>query len=114
ASGLDSAISRVSALSDAGGSEQGFDVRYAYLGLSTIVQEAYGSSTTVPQLDYVKLSNEPTGDAGDQYTGLDRFGRVADQRWLEVHGGVPPVISTLDERQYGYDRNSNVLYMGNL
>jgi hypothetical protein len=22
-----------------------------------------------------------SGDAGDQYTGLDRFGRVVDQRW---------------------------------
>jgi hypothetical protein len=25
---------------------------------------------------------ESNGDGGDQYTGLDRFGRVVDQRWI--------------------------------
>ena len=29
---------------------------------------------------------EGNGDAGDQYTGLDRFGRVMDQRWLNGSG----------------------------
>jgi len=32
-------------------------------------------------LSYVKLSGESVGDAGDQYTGLDRLGRIVDQRW---------------------------------
>ena len=43
-----------------------------------------------------------TGDAGDQYTGLDRFGRVVDQRWVKTADG-----SHTDRFQYGYDRNSN-------
>ena len=33
-------------------------------------------------LTYVKQGSESDGDAGDKYTGLDRFGRVADQRWI--------------------------------
>jgi len=31
-------------------------------------------------MTYIKLATESTGDAGDQYTGLDRFGRIVDQR----------------------------------
>jgi hypothetical protein len=27
-----------------------------------------------------------TGNAGDQYNGVDRFGRVVDQRWLADDG----------------------------
>lgn len=38
-------------------------------------------------LTYVKQSVEPDGDAGEQYTGLDRFGRVVDQRWTLDAGG---------------------------
>jgi len=50
-----------------------------------------------------------TGDAGDQYTGLDRFGRVDDQRWINT------ATSTATDRfQYGYDRDGNVLYKNNL
>ena len=33
------------------------------------------------KLTYIKQASEPNGDAGDQYTGPDRFGRVAGQRW---------------------------------
>jgi len=33
-------------------------------------------------MTYIKLSGEPVGDGGDQYTGLDRFGRVVDNRWM--------------------------------
>jgi hypothetical protein len=29
---------------------------------------------------YIKQTGESNGDAGDQYTGLDRFGRIVDQR----------------------------------
>jgi hypothetical protein len=33
-------------------------------------------------LTYIKATgSDPNGDAGDQYIGLDRFGRVVDQRW---------------------------------
>ena len=45
-----------------------------------------------------------TGDAGDQYTGLDRFGRVIDQRWIT---GTGSSASDVDRYGYTYDRNSN-------
>ncbi len=50
-----------------------------------------------------------TSDGGDQYTGLDRFGRVVDQNWLNT--GTAPAT---DRFQYGYDRDGNVLYKNNL
>jgi hypothetical protein len=43
-----------------------------------------------------------TGEAGDQYYGLDRFGRVVDQYWRTAFG------AQLDHYQYVYDRDSNV------
>jgi hypothetical protein len=79
----------------------------SYLGLSTVVIRNYSQAGT--QLTYVKLSGESNGDAGDQYTGLDRFGRVVDQRWIVTTTGA-----ALDRWQYGYDRDGNVLYSNNL
>jgi hypothetical protein len=55
------------------------------------------------------FSTESTCDAGDQYIGLDRFGRVADQRWMVSSTGT-----TNDRYQYGFDRDGNVLYRSNL
>ena len=60
-------------------------------------------------MSYVKRSGESNGDAGDQYTGLDRFGRIVDQRWLASSSGT-----ATDRAQYGYDRDSNRLYAENL
>ena len=57
----------------------------------------------------MKLSGESNGDGGDQYTGLDRFGRVVDQRWIVTSTGT-----ALDPFQYGYDQDGNVLYKLNL
>src|SRR5262249_2763839 len=45
---------------------------------------------------------------GDQYTGLDRFGRVVDQRWRKSDG------MHTDRFSYGYDRNGNRLYRQNV
>lgn len=53
-------------------------------------------------LSYVKRSGESVADAGDQYTGLDRFGRVVDQRWLN-----PSTGTATDRFQYGYDLVGN-------
>jgi RHS repeat-associated protein len=47
-----------------------------------------------------------SGDAGDQYTGLDRFGRVVDQRW-ELNG------VDLERLKYGYDQASNQVWRQN-
>ena len=60
-------------------------------------------------LTYVKQTGESNGDAGDQYIGLDRFGRVVDQRWILTSNGT-----ATDRFQYGYDRDGNRLYRDNL
>ena len=60
-------------------------------------------------LTYVKQSGESNSDAGDQYTGLDRFGRVVDQRWIKTSSGT-----ATDRFQYGYDRDGNRLWRDNL
>jgi RHS repeat-associated protein len=99
--GLDDSISRLSSLSDSSGVLES----YTYLGLNTVVQRAHPQ--TGVNLTYIS-PNGSTGDAGDQYTGLDRFGRVADQLWLNSHTN-----SATDEFQYTYDRDSNVLTRNN-
>ena len=48
---------------------------------------------------------ESDGDAGDQYTGLDRFGRIVDQRWLSTSG--PNIGQSVDRYGYTHDRSSN-------
>src|SRR5262249_27826868 len=102
-SGLDDNLSRLSSFSDSSATLES----YSYLGWSTIVIRAHAESGV--DLTYVKQSGESNGDAGDQYTGLDRFGRVVDQRWLHTSDG-----SATDRFQYGYDRDGNRLYRDNL
>lgn len=101
ASGLDSNISRLSSLSDSSNTLEA----YTYLGLGTVVKRAHSQPGV--DLTYIKLSTESTGDAGDQYTGLDRFGRVVDQRWINGSN------TDVDRYQYGYDRDGNRLYKDN-
>src|SRR5579884_3758473 len=45
---------------------------------------------------------------GDQYTGLDRFGRVVEVNWYNTS-----THSSTDDFQYGYDQDNNVLYKDN-
>jgi RHS repeat-associated protein len=101
--GLDSTISRLSSLSDSSGTLEA----YTYLGLSTVVQRAQPQAGI--ELTYLKQTGESNGDAGDKYIGLDRFGRVVDQRWLNTSTGT-----ATDRFQYGYDADGNVLYKSNL
>lgn len=96
----DGDISRVSFMSDGDKVEA-----YSYLGLGTVVERDYNGSMV--RQSYIKLSGESTGDAGDQYTGLDRFGRVVRQRWLD--SADDPVEDFL----YGYDPNGNRLWRSN-
>jgi len=107
-SGIDTSISRISYLSDNYGSTHLEE--YSYLGLSTPVLEHHPE----PGMDYtmiVQSGDSPTtGDAGDQYNGLDRFGRLVDCRWLTTGTGTPAI----DRFQYGYDRVNNLLYENNL
>ncbi len=102
ASGLDNNISRLTSLSDSGNTLES----YSYLGLATIVKRAHSQSGV--DLSYIKLTGESVGDAGDQYTGLDRFQRIVDQRW--INGSNVDV----DRYKYGYDRNGNRLFKENV
>jgi YD repeat-containing protein len=106
-SGVDSDISRVSGISDDAGTGAGSVESYKYVGLATIVQRTDGNGIA---LTYIKQSGESNGDAGDQYIGLDRFGRIADQRFIP--SGSPS--SPTDRFQYGFDRDGNVLFKNNL
>jgi hypothetical protein len=103
AAGLDDRLSRLSSLSDSSATLESL----SYLGLDTVVRR----SRPQPGVDltFIKLATESNGDAGDQYTGLDRFGRVVDQRWLKV-----ATQAATDRFQYGYDRDSNRLWRDNL
>src|SRR5207245_5508528 len=100
--GLADNISRLSSITDSGTTLES----YTYLGLDTVVKRAHAQ----PGVDLTYIDpNGGTGDAGDQYTGLDRFGRVVDQRWYNSS------TSTYTDRfQYGYDRDNNRLYRDNL
>jgi RHS repeat-associated protein len=99
ASGLNSDISRLSSLSDSTGTLES----YEYLGYGTVVKRGHSQ----PGVDLTYIAASGTGDAGDQYTGLDRFGRVVDQKWVKSG-------TSLDRFQYGYDRSGNRLWRDNL
>jgi RHS repeat-associated protein len=103
ASGLDDSISRLTSLTSNSVTLES----YSYLGLGTVVKRAHPQ--TGIDLTYIKQTGESNGDAGDQYIGLDRFGRVVDQRWLNSS-----TSTTTDRFQYGFDRDGNVLYSNNL
>jgi len=109
-SGLDTTISRVSSLIDVTTHLED----YTYLGLGTIVQKNRPQPGIA--LTYVTESGDPNpppasvANGGDRYTGLDAFGRVVDQFWVN-----PSTLgSPTDRFQYAYDRNSNVLYRNNI
>jgi YD repeat-containing protein len=103
ASGVDSTISRLTSISDSSSTLES----YTYLGLDTVVQRAHPQNGI--NLTYIMQTGDSTGDAGDRYIGLDRFGRVVDQRWLNSS-----TLAATDRFQYGYDRDSNVLSRNNL
>jgi YD repeat-containing protein len=83
--GLDSTISRLSSQSDGSATLES----YAYLGLGMVVVRGHPQPGV--DLTYIKQSGEPNGDAGDQYTGLDRFGRIVDQRWRKTSDSRTPL-----------------------
>ena len=79
---------------------------YQFLGSGTIVQK----NRPQPGVDLAYIQQTSgTGDAGDKYTGLDRFGRVDDQNWVN-----PSTGTSTDNFGYGYDQDSNVLYRNNI
>jgi RHS repeat-associated protein len=61
------------------------------------------------KLTYIQQSGSPpVGDGGDQYTGLDRFGRIIDQRWIKASSGAD-----LERVKYGYSEASNRVWRQN-
>jgi RHS repeat-associated protein len=51
------------------------------------------------------------GGTSGAFAGLDRFGRVTDQRWQNNTASTP---ADIDRYQYGYDRDSNRQYKANV
>jgi len=102
-SGMDDALSRITGIEEhTGGATL---AGYTRLGLNQIVKLSYPEPAA--DMTFIAQSGEPVGDAGDQYTGLDRFGRVEDIRWIGEEGHVERV-------QHGYDRASNKRWRKNL
>jgi RHS repeat-associated protein len=78
---------------------------YSYRGLGTIVKRVRPEDGV--DLTYIDPGDTLAGhDGGDQYTGLDRFGRVAEQLWIKSG-------TAKDRFQYGYDADGNVMYKNN-
>ena len=93
-------ISRLTSISDGSITLEG----YTYLGLGTVVERLHPQAYT--NLTYV--FSEP-GEGGDQYFGLDRFGRVVKQLWWNDDKDEAAV-----DIRYGYDENGNRIYAQNL
>ncbi len=81
--------------------------QFAWMGSGRLV------SLTMPQpgiaLSYKHATGEPVGDAGDPYSGYDRFGRTVDMRWIKTSDQ-----SSLSRIQYGYDRLNRRLWRQDL
>ena len=114
--GLDNVISRLSKLTQTLGSGTNAVTTtletYDFLGMNTVVR--VGHPQTGVDLTYIQQSGDTNAvsDAGDIYTGLDRFGRVSDQNYLNTNSGTS--LTSTDRFQFGYDQNSNVMYKNNL
>ena len=99
-SGVDDRISRLSSISDSSATLES----YTYLGLNTVVQRSHPESSV--NMSYIIPGGNT--DGGDHYTGLDRFGRVVEERWVNIS------TSTLtDDFLYTYDRDGNALARAN-
>src|SRR5438270_470086 len=86
------AISRLSSIDDG---ETTLEA-YTYLGLDTVVVRA--RPETAVDLTYIDAG---LGEAGDQYVGLDRLGRIVVQR-------RPDGSDDFDRLQYTYDADSSL------
>jgi len=103
--GLDAAMSRITSLSGVKASDGTPTVLEAlkYLGAGTVIERSRPEVNV--NLSLVNPAGT-AGPAGDKYTGLDLFGRIADQKWIQGTGASAPVV---DRTLYTYDRNSNRL-----
>ena len=74
-------------------------VAYSYFGASTVLKVAYPAVTSGGS----SLALTYGASANPGAPGLDRFGRVVDQKW-QIQSGTPVVK---DQFKYAYDRTSN-------
>ena len=100
-SALDNAIGRLDSISDGANSGDPGQVleQYSYLGLSTVI--ARNHPQTNINLTYLGSSGS-VGSGGDQYPGLDQFGRIVNQNWINSNTGA-----FIQDIFYSYDANSN-------
>ncbi|RCS48297.1 hypothetical protein DTL42_13510 [Bremerella cremea] len=116
--GMDDAASRVASLVDDDGSSTHL-VDYAYLGPGSSAQSVdspFGQGFVVAdctepdtQWTLVDLSGTNDSDTGDIYSGLDRFGRVKDNRWYNYAGSAD-----VERIKYGYDRVGSLTWRQNV
>ena len=97
-SGVGSVLSRLDHFADDSSGTTKYAL-YTYLGAGTIVRVEHPAVTNGLTLSY---------GTGGTYSGLDRFGRIIDQKWTNSAG-----TTTFDEYQYGYDRGGNRVYKQN-
>jgi RHS repeat-associated protein len=99
--GMDSALSRLSSVAGVGDPGSGTNalIQYTYLGAGTIVELAHPAATSSGAAPTGRSLLLSYGSSGS-YPGLDRFGRVLDQKWT---------VSTniMDRFQYTHDRLGN-------
>jgi RHS repeat-associated protein len=84
---------------DSSGSPGATLASYTYLGLRTVV---------VQDLEEPDITLDLFGGTSGTYAGLDRFGRVIDQRWYDYGSSAD-----VDRFKYGYDRASNRIWREN-
>ena len=101
--GYDLVAGRVTNMSgaQAGSGTSGVLEAFKYLGAGTVAERArpeVGMTLTMA------TTTGATGDGGDKYTGLDRFGRVVDQRWITGGGSS---ATDVDRYGYTYDEHGN-------
>ncbi len=75
---------------------------YTYLGAGTVVRITYPEPSVWLDL---------WGGTSGFFSGIDRFGRIIDQRWQNSVTSTPVDI---DRYQYGYDRNGNRTWKANV
>jgi RHS repeat-associated protein len=101
--GIDATVNRPSFVSEG---QIALEV-FRYLGADTVVQRS------LPQVGLTLSMASKTGtsgEAGDKYSGLDRFGRVVDQRWSTSTS----TGADIDRYQYAYDDVGNPTIRANL
>jgi YD repeat-containing protein len=97
--GIDDRLSREAAIKAGTAASPGDSVvEYSYLGAGRIVIKDY--PTPDLKLDYF-------GDTPGTYAGLDRFGRVIQQHWIDY---APATDVDVFKIAHGYDEASNRLY----